>query len=453
MPHLLEKFAELRRSRPAAPKHRRRSWREPHPHEAGWHWTFVVLAIVMSLVAYFWYTSSHILREPIRVKYGPADPEFSAALGPLLGAEFVGGNSVETLLNGDEFFPVMLDDIRHAKKTITLETYIWSPGMVSDQFIAALTERARHGVKVHVMLDGMGTLKFTHDDRERLTSAGVQVLTYGRQHWYEIKPNINQRTHRKLLIIDGRIGFTGGMCIDDKWQGHAESPKVWRETEVRVTGPVVREMQAVFEANWLQTTSGLVLGAGYFPELERTGTTIAECFESGPGEHAESARLSYLMAIAAARKTIDITHAYFVPDDLAIETLLEARKRGVRIRVIVPAINDSRFGRAASRSRWGRLLAAGVEFYRYTPAMLHAKTMIVDDLFVSVGSVNFDNRSFSINDEDALNVLDGSVARDFQRAFADDLKHCTPLTLREFENRPFYIKLADWFCGLFRSQL
>ena len=389
----------------------------------------------------------------MRIEFGPSDPAFPAAMGPLLGADFNRGNSVQTLLNGDNFFPPMLKAIREAQKTITLETYIWTSGKISDEFIAALAERARAGVKVHVLLDGMGTLKFKDEDRQRLVDSGVKVFTYGRQHWYEIKPNINHRTHRKLLVIDGRVGFTGGMCVDDAWLGNAESREVWRETQVRVEGPAVRQMQAAFASNWLQTGGQLLLGADYFPEFEREGRVSAMCFKSGPGEGAESARISYLLAIASARKTIDIEHAYFIPDDLAVEMLLEARQRGVKIRVIIPEKNDSRFGRAAARSRWAELIAAGVEFYQYLPAMLHAKTMSVDDFFVTVGSVNFDNRSFSINDEVALNVLDAGVAADHRRMFEADLANSKPLTREEYESRPTYLKWVDRFCGLFRSQL
>lgn len=422
-------------------------------HDLAWHWVFVSLGLAMLLAAYFWYVSARILEQPIKVNFGPDAPEFPAALGPLLHAEFTNGNSAQLLINGDVFFPPMLRAIRQAKKSITLETYIWAPGKISDQFIDALTERARNGVKVHVLLDGMGTLKFKDEDRDRLRSAGVEVVKYGRQHWYEIKPNINHRTHRKILVVDGRIGFTGGMCIDDRWLGNAESRDHWRETQVQVEGPAVHEMQAVFSSNWLQTTGRLLVGDAYFPPFERAGNIASQCFESGPGEGAQSARISYLFAIASARKTIDIEHAYFVPDDLATRMIIAARERGVRVRVIVPAFNDSRFGRAASRSRWGELLARGVEFYRYQPAMLHAKTMAVDDTFVTVGSVNFDNRSFSINDEVALNVIDSGFARDHRRAFEEDLKHSVRYTFEEFEARPFYIKWADRFCGLFRSQL
>jgi cardiolipin synthase len=244
------------------------------------------------------------------------------------------------------------------------------------------------------------------------------------------------------------------MCIDDKWLGDAQSHDHWREIQLQVEGPVVRQMQAVFITNWVQTTGRLLVGRDYFPaEPTAREGAIALCYKSGPSEDPENARISYLSAIAAARKSIRISHAYFVPDDLVIEMLLAARDRGVRIEVIIPAVNDSRFGRAASRSRWDALLAAGVEFHAYQPAMYHPKVMIVDDVFLTIGSVNFDNRSFGINDEVAINVLDHEVARAGLKLFEDDLKASRPLTLQEFRSRPWWQKRVDWFCGLFRSQL
>jgi cardiolipin synthase len=242
------------------------------------------------------------------------------------------------------------------------------------------------------------------------------------------------------------------MCIDDHWLGNADRKDVWRDTVVRVEGPVVREMQAVFATNWLRTTSSLALGDGYFPEARPVGNVTAQCFMSGPNEGPQNARLGYLFAIASARRTIDIAHAYFVPDDLAVEMLVEARRRGVRVRVIVPKNSDSAFGRAASRSRWPQLIEAGVEFYEYTGAMFHVKSMIVDDRLVTLGSANFDNRSFSINDEVTLNILDRDVASQHERIFAEDLQRSPRLDPRDYFGRPWWIKASDKFCGLFRSQ-
>lgn len=450
MPHFLPRLGQRRRQASRAPHARDRH----HPrlrHDAV-YWTAAVLGLVLLLAVYFWYTSARLIERPVRLDFGPRDPQFATALGPLVGAEFVPGNSVQTLVNGARFFPAMLDAIRHAQKTITIETYIWAPGRVSDEFTAALCERAEHGVKVDVLVDGMGTLKFHGRDRERLEHAGVRVVKYGREHWYDVKPNINHRTHRKLLIVDGRVGFTGGMCIDDQWMGNADSPKVWRDTVVRVEGPAVREMEGVFASNWLKTTSHLIVGDGFFPPAHPHGDSVVQCFKSGPFDGPQYARLGYLYAIAAARKTIDISHAYFVPDDLAVRTLLAARRRGVRIRVIVPAISDSAFGRAASRSRWGPLLAAGVQFYQYGGSLFHCKTMVVDGTLLTVGSANFDNRSFSINDEVTMNVLDPAVAAANERIFEQDLKRCRPIDPVAFAHRPWYRKAVDDFCGMFRSQ-
>ncbi|MDO8545392.1 MAG: phospholipase D-like domain-containing protein [Opitutaceae bacterium] len=449
MTHLLNTIrSPFRRKRPHPAK------RAPsEPTSRGWFWLQVTGALALLLGVFFWFTSASILQQPIHMDYGPADPAFASALGPTVGAEFTAGNAITTLVNGDAFFPAMLEAIRRAKKTVTLETYIWASGRVSDDFIAALGERARNGVKVHVLLDGMGTLKFKGEDRARLEQSGVQVMKYGREHWYQIKPNINHRTHRKLLIIDGRIGFTGGMCIDDSWLGDAKSEKTWRETQLRVEGPVVRQMQAVFATNWMQTTGTLLLGEDYYPVPERAAASLAQCFMSGPSERPEAVRVAHVLAIAAARKTIDIANAYFVPDNLAIEMLLDARSRGVRVRVIVPAINDSKIGRAASRSRWGKLMAAGVEFHQYQPAMFHVKSMVVDGMLVTVGSANFDNRSFAINDEVTLNVLDRAVGAENLRIFEADLKMSVPLTREEFEGRPLYNRIFDHICGVLRSQL
>ncbi|WP_438483435.1 phospholipase D-like domain-containing protein [Oleiharenicola lentus] len=418
-------------------------------------WWISLGALAVGLGLLFWATSARMLSEPVEVDYGPETAIFRDTLGPLLSSEFTWGNRIETLANGDGFFPPMLQAIREAKKTITLESYIWESGIISDQFIAALTERARAGVKVHVMVDGMGVLKFKDADQRRLLDAGVEYVAYGREHWWEVKYNINHHTHRKLLIVDGKVGFTGGMCIGDAWLGNATSPEHWRETQLKLEGPVVRQMQAVFATNWIQTTGRLLVGPDYFqsiPHSAEPAGTVALCYKSGPDEDPENARISYLLAIASARKSIKIAHAYFVPDDLAINMLIAARDRGVEIDVVVPAINDSKFGRAASRSRWGKLLAKGVKFHLYEPAMYHCKTMIVDDVFMTIGSTNFDNRSFRINDEVNVNILDRAVVRDNLQLFDSDVKHSRPLTLDEFATRAWYIKLADHFCGLFRSQ-
>lgn len=384
------------------------------------------------------------------VERWPGQQAFLNAIDPEADTAFVPGNSAEILVNGGRFFPAMLEAIRSARRSVTLETYIWCPGQISDDFVAALVARAQAGVKVHVLADGMGTLKFKREDRERLRTAGAEYYNYHRKYWWHVKANINHRTHRKILVVDGTIGFTGGMCIDDRWRGDAESTSCWRDTQVRMVGPVVAQLQAAFAVNWEKTTREQLRGEAYFPPIEPAGSTVAKCSLSGPGEGPERVEQDYLKAISAARESIDIGNAYFIPDDRVRSALVAACGRGVRIRIVVPAVNDSRFGRAASRSRWGPLLAAGVEFYLYRAAMYHAKTMAVDDMWVTIGSANFDHRSFRLNDEVLANFIDAGIGAAHREMFEHDLEGSSPLTREEFERRPWYIKCADYFAGLFR---
>lgn len=400
-------------------------------------------------------TSAKKIDKLIETNYSVESPEFRDSMGHLIGPSFLPGQRIETLLNGKEIFPAMLKAIQEATKTITLEMYIWESGEVGSEFQKAFIERAKAGVKIHVIVDGMGTLKLKDEDIDAMKAAGVQFVKLGRDRWYKLKLSINHRTHRKLMVVDGKIGFIGGVCIGDKWLGDGEKKDHWRDTHFRVEGEVAQQMQGIFAENWLQTTSVVLQGADYFPELpERDNSAAAvQCFKSGPKDGEENARLVHLLAIAAARKNIRLSHAYFVPDDLAVKHLLAARKRGVKIEIIVPFKNDSKVGKAASRSRWDKLAEAGVEFFQYTPSLYHCKVMIVDDLFVSAGSVNFDNRSFRLNDEANMNVLDKKFASEQIKIFEDDKQKSSALTLAMLQQRPWYTKLGDYTAGLLRSQL
>jgi cardiolipin synthase len=429
------------------------SSRRPHTRPPPRRWLWLLAASILAIAALIYAVLPKKVGHAFASPFAVADPAFENTVGALMRAPFVGGNAVDVLLNGDEIFPAMLRAIREAQHSITLETYIWSSGRLSDDFIAALAERARSGVKAHVMVDGIGTINLSHDEMNQMKDAGVEFVTYEREHWYEVKLDLNHRTHRKLLVVDGRIGFTGGVCIGDEWLGDGRQKDHWRDTHVRVTGPIVAQMQAVFATNWLQTTGRLLVGPDYFPELRTEGSMKAQALMCGPNEDPESIRTCLLIAIASARKSIRLAHAYFVPDDLVLDMLLKACERGVQVEVIVPLANDSRIGRAASRSRWGPLLAAGGKIYRYTPALYHCKTIIIDDEFVSIGSVNFDNRSFTINDEFNLNLLGRGAARRHVEVFADDLAHSTPFTTRDYQARSIFVKLFDKACGLLRAEL
>lgn len=440
-----------------------RAWSRPHRSrkstardgkrgERRW-WPWIVTGVAAIVAALTYLAVPRMVGEPFETPFAASDPAFENTLAALMRAPFFEGNAVEVLENGEEIFPAMLEAIRLAEHTITLETYIWSSGELSDRFIAALSERARAGVRVHVIADGIGTINLSHDEIDGMKEAGVRFVNYARERWYHTKLNVNHRSHRKLLVVDGRIGFTGGVCIADEWLGDGMQPGRWRDTHVRVEGPVVAQMQAVFAVNWLQTTGELLVGPGYFPELRPQGNLRTQALMSGPNEEPESARTCLLLAIAAARKSIRLGHAYFVPDDLVLEMLVRACKRGVDVQLVVPLENDSRISRAASRSRWGPLLHAGAEIHRYEPALYHSKTMIVDDVFVSIGSVNFDNRSFTINDEFNLNLYGRDAARPHLEVFERDRARSRPYTPEDHDRRPIFVKVFDAACGLLRLQL
>ncbi|SFD51164.1 cardiolipin synthase [Massilia yuzhufengensis] len=385
--------------------------------------------------------------------YDSNDPQFRRSLGVLLGPPILEGNKVEVLLNGDEIFPSMLEAIRAAEKTITFETYIYWSETIGQEFSDALAERARAGVRVHLMLDFMGSMKMDLAQIDALKKAGVLVQRYHKPVWWKLA-RLNNRTHRKLLVIDGKVGFTGGVGIADQWRGKAQDEKHWRDTHFRIEGPAVGQMQAVFNDNWLKATGTVLDGPDYFPALPPVGDMPAQVFSSSPTGGSESMHLMYLMAITSARKTIDLSAAYFVPDDLTIRTLMEAAKRGVRVRIIMPGkYIDSDLVKAASRERWPQLLAAGVKLAEYQPTMYHVKALIVDTLLVSVGSTNFDNRSFSINDEANLNVLHPEFARQQEAIFEADWRLAKEVTKEAFRERPWWQRVTTGVASLVKAQL
>ena len=385
--------------------------------------------------------------------YDTADPQFRRSMGVLLGPPIIEGNKVEVLLNGDQIFPAMLDAIRGAQHTITFETYIYWSETIGKEFSDALIERARAGVMVHVMLDFMGSMKMDLAVIDAMKQAGVHVQRYHKPVWWKFT-RLNNRTHRKLLIVDGKTGFTGGVGIADQWRGNAQDDKHWRDTHFRVQGPVVGQMQAVFNDNWTKATGQVLDGPHYFPALEKAGSHDAQMFSSSPTGGSGSMHLMYLIAINAARHTLYLSASYFVPDELAINALVAAKKRGVDVRIITPGPDiDSDVVRAASRELWGDLLRAGIKIAEYQPTMYHVKALIVDSMMVSVGSTNFDNRSFSINDEANLNIMDREFAKQQADIFDADWARAKPITLQAWENRPWTDKLHGKIASLIGAQL
>ena len=385
--------------------------------------------------------------------YETSDPQFQRAMGSLLGPGILAGNKVTALLNGDEIFPAMLKTIEGAKQSITFETYIYWSGAIGQKFADALAQRARSGVKVHVLLDWVGSAKMDDALLQEMQTAGVQVRKFHKPHWYNWA-RLNNRTHRKLLVVDGTTGFTGGVGIAPKWEGKGQDADHWRDTHFMVEGPVVAQMQATFLDNWLKVTGEVMHGETYFAPLKAAGNSSAQMFSSSPSSGSESMQLMYQLAITAAQRSLDLSMAYFVPDQLSQKILQDAMLRGVRLRLIVPGkITDSETVRAASRASWGPLLTAGAEIYEYQPSMYHCKIMIVDNLLVSVGSTNFDNRSFRLNDEANLNVFDAKFALRQTEVFEQDLTRAHRVSLKEWGSRPLKEKLLERLALLLGSQL
>lgn len=419
----------------------------------------MITAIIVFLITLFgvifalnFVSSEKKIEKHITHLYPVSSPQFQHSMSVLLGPPIIQGNKVKELNNGDEIFPAMLKAIRGAKKSITFETFIYWSGAIGQEFADALSERARAGIKVSVLLDWVGTRKMEASLLEQMKSAGVDIKKYHPLRWYHLA-RLNNRTHRKLLIIDGEIGFTGGVGIASQWTGNAQDPEHWRDIHFQVEGPVVAQMQAVFLDNWMKVKNEVIHDSYYFPSLKPVGTYAAQMFRSSPSGGAESMHLMYLLSIAAATQTIYIANAYFVPDDLTIDTLIAATRRGVKVKIIVPGeIIDTQVVRHSSRSLWGELLKANIEIYEYQPTMFHCKVMVVDSLWTSVGSTNFDNRSFSLNDEANLNIYSEEFAKRQIEIFEKDLKQSKRITYEQWQRRPWREKIVEKMVDFMQSQ-
>ena len=420
-------------------------------------WTVIIVTalvtVALVILGLNFATPEKKLETKIEHRYTVDDPQFRREMGVLLGPSILGGNTVHDLQNGAEIFPAMLEAIKGARRTISFETYIYWDGKVGQRFADAFSERARAGVKVHVTIDWAGSVTMDEAQLKQMENAGVEVQRYRPLHWYNLS-RMNNRTHRKLLIVDGRIAFTGGVGIGDPWDGHAQDKDHWRDMHFRIEGPVVAQFQAAFNDNWIKTTGRVLNGDDNFPALQPVDGMDAQLFISSPAGGSESTHLMFLMTIAAAEHSIDLEAAYFIPDELISSALIEARRRGVRIRVIVPGKNtDSDAARHASKDGWGPLLKSGIEIYEYDPTMFHNKLLIVDRQMVSVGSTNFDLRSFRLNDEASLNVYDAAFAAHMTEVFERDLKPTTRYTYETWEKRPLKEKFMEKVVLPIKSQL
>jgi cardiolipin synthase A/B len=367
--------------------------------------------------------------------YAASDPRFINQLGPLLGTTTVAGNGAQELINGDQFFPAMLGAIQDARESITLETYLFWGGQIGGEFSRTLADRAREGVQVRVLLDWIGSRRVDRGDVALMRAAGAEVrffnpLSVGNPG------RLNHRTHRKLLVVDGRTGFIGGAGFADFWLGDAQTDRHWRDAYYRVEGPVVGQMQSAFMENWHKVTGEIEVGDAFFPELSPVGTAPAHVFSNTVGAGTDRVRLMYLLAIDAARRSIRISMAYFIPCTRTQQALIAARGRGVDVQIIVPNDHiDSKIVRPSSRRSYGPLLRAGVRIFEYEPAMYHTKAIVIDETWVSVGSANFDNRSFRYSDEANLNILSSEFARAQLEVFDADRARAHEVTYETWKRR------------------
>ena len=409
---------------------------------------FVILLVAAAVVALLLMLAQDQETLKIRSAVGVEDPRHSAYVSALVGTALSRGNRYDVLTNGDQIFPAMLDAIRNAKRRISFETYIYDTGEVADQFTVALEAAARRGVRVNLVVDSVGASGMKGADIKRLEAAGCKIGSFHSIKWYNLE-DVNYRTHRKILVVDGEVGFTGGAGVADHWLGHAEDKDHWRDTQVRMRGPIVRLVEGAFYENFFET-AGIVA-----PELddlkaEQDDIGHSLVLRSSPTGGSNDLKRLYLLGIASARRTVDITSPYFVTDESSDWSLQDAVSRGVKIRILVEGDDtDAMPVKYASREAYERLMSMGIEIYEYQPTMMHAKAMVVDGAWSMFGSANFDNRSLELNDELNIAVSDRDVARRLTEDFEQDLRVSSKLELARWRQRPFLEKSREMFWSYF----
>jgi cardiolipin synthase len=378
---------------------------------------------------------------------------FLEVVEALADAELNRTGDVEVLTNGPSFYPAQLEAIRGAMQSVNLEAYIFAKGEIAGQYVAALTDRAKTGVKVNVVLDAFGSASTGKSFFASLLKAGGKVNWYNGPQWYSLM-HLDNRTHRELMIVDGRIAFIGGAGIADQWYSGTNGQPRWRDSAVRIVGEAVYNLQATFAENWLASSGELLMGEEYFPHIHNEHRLISMVVNSTPTVGGSTrARILFQLLLASAKRSISITTPYFLPDRGLVDELCRAVERGLRVRILVPGRkSDHMVTRSTSRAGYGRLLSAGAEVYEYQAAMIHAKVLCVDDLWVVVGSTNFDNRSFGINDEVNLAIRDDSVAARFENDMALDLVQSRRVSLEEWRHRPLTERATELMGLVFERQ-
>jgi cardiolipin synthase len=417
-------------------------------------WIAIVLAFLgLVAVLCIFLIRRHVIEYHLAHTYGVDDPAFFGSALALADPVPLGGNRIDLLQNGDEFFPAMLAAIRGAKKTVNFEAYIVYSDKVGRAFRDALVERARAGVEVRILLDGLGSSwHLDNSDVALMKKAGCKFAYYHPLLSWRID-RTNRRSHRRVLVIDGRVGFTGSIGFAEQWSGHGQDAKHWHDVQARIEGPLVSELQAAFESHWIKTFGETLSGPDQFPFLGAAGTLPAQIIASHSFSMAPLP-LTQAISFAAAEKRIWITNAYCTPSNDQVDLLVAAVRRGVDVRFILPgAHNDQPLTKSAGRAAYGRLLEGGVRIFEYEPTMIHTKAMVIDGIFSVFGSSNFDPRSAEINEELDLAIYDRQFGRRMEAMFENDLRKSQEYTLAQFRNRPAWERFTEWVMLPFRSQL
>jgi cardiolipin synthase len=405
-----------------------------------WAWSVVLPAVTLVLAASCAHVNTDLTKLPA-VELG--EPAFYPTLQAYAGAPIVGGNGVQILLNGAEIFPAVVAAIRAARTSITYAQYFFEEGPVCEDVIEALAERCRAGVPAHILLDGVGTLNMPPRYTDTLRQAGCHVKRFRPVRPWALR-RANNRNHRRILVVDGRVGFTGGSGVSRKWMGDGRTADHWRDTDVRVEGPAVEWMQAAFLENWMEAAGEALGGDAYFPRRQPArGAIPVQVVRSSPEGGSYAVYSTLLIALNAARESIRITNPYFLLDDAMAGAVLDRVRRGVTVEVLVPGTIDHAFVRQASRATWGPLLKAGVRIHEYQPALLHAKTMVIDGRWATVGSTNLDPRSFALSQEMNVILYDRAVAKRLEAVFAADLAHATPIDYATWRKRGVRARLFE----------
>ncbi|MEA2415610.1 MAG: cardiolipin synthase [Thermoanaerobaculia bacterium] len=383
--------------------------------------------------------------------------DFSTLLPSIIGltqSSLDAGNKIQLLENGDEFFPLLLRDIAAAKESVHVESYIWWKGEICNRLARAMAAKAKEGVEVRLLVDASGGHKMDKELEKLMLDSGVKLVRFHRPTLANLG-RLNNRDHRKEMIIDGRIGYIGGFGLAEEWTGHGQDKDHWRDAGLRVEGPIVNRLQGAFSENWIEETGEIMAGEKYFPHLPIAGSTPAHLAYTSPTGGVSSVQVLYYLAIKGAKHEIIIQNPYLLPDDDALQALAEAVKRGVDVKVMVPATTstDSPIVQHASHHRYGLLLQKGIKIFEYKKTLLHQKVIIVDGVWSCVGSTNFDRRALQLNDEVSMGVLDAGLASQLKGVFNDDLKFCEERHAEEWNHRGLWHKAEDGLAYLASSQL